>query len=164
MKDNTQAEDLKTWMSAFNKLPMYMKLKTRDVCLSLLNITYDITSNLTYTLNLMLDKNKTLNPSDLEIDLEFCDWFAEMRRNIIQLKSTTKGMFETLVKKYTPDAVSGVGELFSPRKDRFVYSTWGIEDTRHIRNRFEDIFLSVMPQSYKQEVIPDDKTVDFKVD
>jgi hypothetical protein len=163
MKENTQVEDCKTWTAVFNKLPMYMKLKTRDVSLSLLNITYDIASNLTYTLSLMLDKNRTLNPTELETDLEFCDWFAEFRRSIIQLKANTKGMCEKLVKKYTPDAAAGVAELFGPKKDRFVMNTWGIEDARHLRNRFEDLFLSVMPQSYKQEVIPDDKSTDFKV-
>lgn len=164
MKENVQLEEIKTWTSVFNKLPMYMKLKTRDVCLTMLNVTYEVTSNLTYTLNLMLDKNKGLNPTDLETDLDFCDWFADVRRNFIQLKAGTKGMYEKLVKQYSPDAVSGVSELFGPKKDRFVFNTWGVEDSRHLRNRFEDIFLSIMPTSYKQEVIPDDKTVDFKVD
>lgn len=152
-----------TWTNVFNALPLSMRIKAKDVSNSLITVMQESASNLTLALDLIA-KNKFINLNDLEMDLEYADWFTDLRRLITQFKSNLKAHYERLGTQFCGDKGEVITELFSPRRTKVVEKEWGFEDNRDIRKKVEDVLLTILPMSFKREHIPDDKTCDFKVD
>ena len=141
---------------------MSMRIKSKDINNSLINVTQEVAANLVYSLDL-INKNKFVNLNDLEMDIDYSDWFSGLRKTITSFKHNVKSHFERLGTSYCGDKADVIMDLFSPRRPKTIEKEWGIEDNRDIRKKLEDILLTILPPNYKRDYIPDDKAVDFKV-
>lgn len=83
---------------------------------------------------------------------------------ILNLKKEAQTHFDTLAEQYVDQRKrSQVSGLFSFKKNSVLKQEWNIEDRRDLRKKFEDLFMAVLPKSYKQDVMPGDHQIEFKV-
>lgn len=163
MKDNSDLDVApKTWMASFNNLPLFFKIKSKDLSNSIVNVAVDCSLNLTYLMTLVC-KQPNFNLNQLEIDEDFHDWFTATRRCVLEFKQTMKKQYESLANKYCQEHKESAADLFSMKRDKTIEAQFGITDKKDTRQKLEDILLSLMPSASRQEQIPDDKALDFKV-
>lgn len=152
----------KQWVTVFNRLPLFFRVKCKDVNDALINVTHDIATNLGYVLGMVM-ANKELNPIELEMDVVLMDWFSDLRKLVLKFKEQVKGHFEELSRNYCKSNLQAVSDLFTFKKSQITKQFWGIEDKRDIRKKMEDVLHTILHPSVKQDILLSERNVDFKV-
>ena len=161
MKEQTEASFEKSWASTFNNLPLHMKIKSKDVNNSMIQCVNEVCGNLSYLLSCVSD-----NPDatfDLDTDDFFVDWFSDLRKMVLKFKSGVRDHYENMESRYCKERDIGcVKELFGHKKSKFIKGRFGFEDERDARMKIEDVLRTVYASSFKPDLLPDDRSCDFK--
>lgn len=161
MKEAVEQEYEKTWTHMYNQLPLFMRIKTKDLCHTVVSSMYDVCSNLTYLLSCMVDHKD--EHQDLEMDPAIMDWFSDVRKSTIHFKQSMRDKFEQVAGKYCSEKdKQAVHDLFSHKKNETIKKRWKYEDNRDIRKKVEDILMVILPHSFRSDHIPDNRSLDFK--
>jgi hypothetical protein len=145
----------------YSQLPLFMKIKTKDLCNTIVSSMYDVCSNLTYLLSCVND-HKDHHP-DLEMDTAILDWFSDVRKSTLSFKQSMREKFEQIAGVYCREQDrQTVHDLFSHKKYETIKKKWNYEDNRDIRKKVEDILMVILPHSFRNDHIPDSRSLDFR--
>lgn len=156
MKENSAIDD-PSWIKTFHKLSPACRLKAKEAIFTILSTATDLA--IVVPLGLTFSQE-----DDIEKEEAIAAMLSSIRRATYAFKDSVKESVTKMVKECNQgDAPAKLPEIFSSAKEKTIKELFGFDLNQDFRKRVEDLLFVCMPQSFHREYVPNNDTLDFKV-